>query len=261
MIYNKLGKTDLLVSAIGLGGHEYRWLHAGNIANSRQLRYNPVRADVVAAARSGGINFYDTTYQEEVQSLGHILNQTGGRNELVINGMIIDLLKQINGLRQAERKALILSELDVRLDLLGSDHFDIFMLCNIEMAYDPHLAMEVMEVFLQEREKGKFRFIGVSGHNYDRFLDFLSLDPPVDVVMFPYNYYRANEPGSSLNRLLAEVRDRDLGFIAIKPLCWSVYGVPFTAINAEWYDIEDLVIEGILLAGVCRCCPDQCCWC
>jgi len=236
-----LGKTGLHVSAIGLGGHEYRWLHAGNIIKSRHLHFNPKRSCLVARARDSGINFFDTTYQEEVQSLGHILHKTGGRDGIVINGMIIDLLKQVKGLPTTERKNLILSELDIRLELLGSDYFDIFMLCNIEMAYDPKLAMEAMEIYSAEKEKGKLRYIGVSGHDYDRFLDFLALDPPIDVVMFPYNYYRAHEPGSSLERLLGEVQRKDLGLIAIKPLCWSVYGVPFTAINAEWHDIQQLV--------------------
>lgn len=238
---NRLGKTELVVSAIGLGGHEYRWLHAGNIVHKRHMRFNPDREQVVERALHAGINYFDTTFEEEVQSLGHILEKTGGKYALVINGMIIDLLKQVKGFTASQRKALIVSELDVRLDLLSRDYFDIFMLCNLELGYDPDLALEALDIFLREKEKGKIRFIGVSGHHYQRLLDFLAFDPPLDVVMFPYNYYRVGEQNNKLPELLSEVRHRDLGFVAIKPLCWSIYGVPFTAINAEWYEIQELI--------------------
>jgi predicted aldo/keto reductase-like oxidoreductase len=241
MKMSRLGKTALIVSAIGLGGHEYRWLHAGNIVNKRHVFFNPERERVVARALDGGINYFDTTYQEEVQSLGHILGRIGRKKDVVINGMMIDLLKQINGLPAAQRKTLILSELDVRLELMGREYFDIFMLCNLELDYDPERALEALDIFRKEKQKGKLRFIGISGHDYDRFLDFLALDPEIDVVMFPYNYFRAHQNGSSLSQLMVEVKRRDLGFVAIKPLCWSVYGVPFTAINAEWFDIQELI--------------------
>jgi predicted aldo/keto reductase-like oxidoreductase len=74
---NVLGKTGLEVSVLGLGGHEYRWLHGGNIADSRQIRFNPERAKLVALALEKGVNFFDTTFQEEVHSLGHVLKGIG----------------------------------------------------------------------------------------------------------------------------------------------------------------------------------------
>jgi hypothetical protein len=74
---NILGKTGLRVSVLGLGGHECRWLHAGNIKDSRHVRFNPERLGVVKRALDAGGNLFDTTFQEEVESLGHILGKVG----------------------------------------------------------------------------------------------------------------------------------------------------------------------------------------
>jgi aryl-alcohol dehydrogenase-like predicted oxidoreductase len=242
---NILGKTGLEVSAIGIGGHEYRWLHAGNIKDSRHIHFNPERQKLVAMAINNGVNYFDTTYQEEVQSLGHVLKNLGKNESLIINGMIIDVVKQVMGLSKHERETFIQRELDLRLEFLGRDYFDIFMLCNLELNYDPDLIQEVISIYQKHQQAGKFRFIGISGHSYSHFLEFLNLEPEIDVVMFNYNYARVHENGNQLAELLAVIEEKRLGFVAIKPLVWSIYGVPFTAINAEWYDIQELIQQAI----------------
>ena len=242
---NILGKTGLEVSAIGLGGHEYRWLYAGNIKDSRHIYFNPERKKLVAMALDHGVNYFDTTYQEEVQSLGHVLKYLGNIDSLVINGMIIDVVKQVTGLSKHERETFIQRELDLRLEFLGRDYFDIFMLCNLELNYAPDLIREVISIYQKHQNDGKFRFIGISGHSYSHFLEFLKFEPEIDVVMFNYNYSRVHEEGGQLEELLAVIKEKRLGFVAIKPLVWSIYGVPFTAINAEWYDIQELIQQAI----------------
>lgn len=238
---NLLGKTGLEVSVLGLGGHEYRWLYGGNIVDSRQIRFNPERAKTVALALEKGVNFFDTTFQEEVQSLGHVLTEIGGRDKIYINGMVINALDQIRPMHDNERKEFIRRELETRLELLGSDYFDIFMLCNIGKGYDRENALQVLHLLQRHRDAGKFRFIGVSCHSYDILSDFLKMDPQIDVVMFQYNYALAHESGSGLDSLLAEINKRNIGMVAMKPLCWTMYGIPFTAINGNWYDLQELV--------------------
>lgn len=238
---NMLGKTGLEVSVLGLGGHEYRWHYAGNIVNSRQIRFNPERTKIVARAVEKGVNFFDTTFQEEVQSIGHALREIGGRDKIHINGMVINVLDQIRPLNDAERKEFVRRELETRLQLLGSDYFDIFMLCNISKGYDAENALQVVDLFQQHRRDGKFRFIGVSCHSYAILTDFINMDPQIDVVMFQYNYSLAHESGSGLDILLQEIDKRNIGMIAMKPLCWTMYGIPFTAINVTWFDLQELV--------------------
>ena len=235
-----LGETGLEVSALGLGGHEYRWLHAGNIVDGRHVRFNPVRAEVVSRARELGINYFDTTLREEVQSLGHVLAEIGGRDDIVINGMIVDVLRRSQEMTPDESEEFIRDELETRLRLLGGP-FDIFMLGAIDYGYERQRAADAVEVYQRHREDGKFRYLGVSCHAYDVLTDLLRMDLPVDVVMFPYNYARSREPNNGLPGLLDAAAERNLGMVAMKPLCWTMYGIPFTAINAEWHHIQELI--------------------
>jgi len=237
---NRLGKTELEVSVLGLGGHEYRWLHAGNIRNSRHTRFNPERLELVNRARERGINYFDTTFQEEAQSLGRILKQTGGRDEIIVNGMIISVLKRTDRMTDAQADSFIREELETRLEFLGSP-FDIFMLCAIDHGYDPSTARRVVDIYERHREAGAFKFLGVSCHSYRVLVDFLRLDIPVDVVMFPFNYGRNHLHGSDLKEIFRLIDERDLGAVAIKPLCWTRYGIPFTCINPEGHDIQTLI--------------------
>ena len=43
------------------------------------MAFDPARGQVIRQALDGGINFFDTTFFEEVQSLGHVIAQFGCR--------------------------------------------------------------------------------------------------------------------------------------------------------------------------------------
>jgi predicted aldo/keto reductase-like oxidoreductase len=241
---NILGKTGLRVSIIGLGGHEYRWLHAGNIKDSRQVQFNPERWRVVKRALDAGVNLFDTTFQEEVQSLGHILGRLGWPGDVVVNGMALGILSRTVDMSAEQRKRYVQEELDIRLQLLGRDYFDIFMLCSINRQYDRDRAYEMIDIYKREQAKGKFRFLGVSCHTHEELLDFLRTNPPIDVVMFPYNYGIAHNTGGMFDgypEVLELIAEQNLGMIAIKPLCWTLYGVPFTLFCSHEHDVQELV--------------------
>ncbi len=72
---NVLGRTGLEVSALGLGGHEYRWLHAGNITESGC----PVWQDGVFVRGQAGIdsaNEEDTCIAFDVGSGYYVFRQS-----------------------------------------------------------------------------------------------------------------------------------------------------------------------------------------
>lgn len=239
-----LGKTGLRVSVIGIGGHEYRWLHAGNIKDSRHVWFNPERLRVVKRALDAGVNLFDTTFQEEVHSLGHTLSKLGWPKDVVVNGMVIGILSRTTGMSARERERFVREELDVRLKLLGRDYFDIFMLCAINRSYDRERVYEIFDIYSQERAKGKFRFLGVSCHTHEALLDLLGSHPPIDVVMFPYNYAIAQNTGGMFDgypQMLELMVQQGLGMIAMKPLCWTLYGVPFTLFCSHEHDVQELV--------------------
>ena len=81
MLYNKLGNTDVELSIIGLGGHEFlpngssrgfnedskRAVTPGEIFDGFGGRK---RRAVLAAALDNGINFFDATMDSEKEALG-----------------------------------------------------------------------------------------------------------------------------------------------------------------------------------------------
>ena len=87
MRYNILGRTGLSVSELGLGGHEYR--RAAFLDNGRFTELDLARIPTVNAGLAAGINYFDTTFTEEVQSLGWVLKELNvPLDKVVINGMI-----------------------------------------------------------------------------------------------------------------------------------------------------------------------------
>jgi len=86
MIYRRIGKSDVILSAIGLGGHEY-------LPNGRSRGFNEVpdlavqpgyvlpgfggerRLDLIRFCYESGINFFDATMDSEKEALGRNLQQ------------------------------------------------------------------------------------------------------------------------------------------------------------------------------------------
>jgi aryl-alcohol dehydrogenase-like predicted oxidoreductase len=238
MKYRVLGKTGLRVSALGLGGHEFKWYGDGHVGSGRMTSFDPGRTDVIERALEGGVNYFDTTFFEEVQSLGYQIAQLKCREQMIINGMIIDTCFRAQQ-AHAEGQNLasfVQNEMDTRLELLGSDHFDIFMLCNINLGYSPSLMTDLFSEYDKLRRQGKCRFLGVSCHDFAILQEFLQLDLPVDVVMFWHNFpigirqpvcgHAAFDP-DALDEALRLAADRNLGKVGMKSLTWFERATPF----------------------------------
>ena len=238
MRYNTLGKNGLRVSALGLGGHEFDWSFSGHVKDSRMTTFDPDRTAVIEKALEGGINYFDTTFFEEVQSLGHQIAKLNCRDQMVINGMVIDTARRSQAVRDAggDVETFIRDEVDTRLELLGSDHFDVFMLCNISQAYTPELTSELIDIYQKLQQEGKFRFIGASCHDFRILHEFVLRDLPIDVVMFWYSYPTGTRQpvcGHTdfetewVDAALKAIDERNIGKVAMKPLTWFCRALPF----------------------------------
>lgn len=238
MKYNTLGKTGLQVSALGLGGHEFEWSFSGNVKNSRMTSFDPDRTAVIEKAFEGGVNYFDTTFFEEVQSLGHQIEKLNCRDQMVINGMVIDTARRSQAVRDegGDVEKFIRDEVDTRLELLRSDHFDLFMLCNISRDYTSEILSELIGIYQKLQQEGKFRFIGASCHDFKILHDFAQLDLPIDAVMFWYSYptgTRQPVRGHTdfevewVDAALRTIDEKTIGKVAMKPLTWFWRALPF----------------------------------
>jgi aryl-alcohol dehydrogenase-like predicted oxidoreductase len=152
MEYTTFGRTGLRVSVAGLGC-------GGNSALG--LAKGGSEADAIAVVHKAidlGINIFDTAHQYETEvALGKAIK--GKRDGLVICTK--------TGSRQGNDvvpTSVMLAELDQSLRDLDVDCIDVFQLQGVAPAHYDRLMAEHVPLLLKERDKGKFRFLGISEH-------------------------------------------------------------------------------------------------
>ena len=242
MLYSPFGNTGLSVSRLSMGGHEYRWSFTGHLKDARFTTVNPARESLIAHAIEQGVNYFDTTFFEEVQSLGQVLSRLKMRRKVTVNGMIIDVVGRAGRMHASEVERFVIDELDTRLSLLKDDHFDFFSLNAIDQGYQPGLVTDILYYYEKQRERGKFRFTGITCHDWALAHEFLgTTDAPVRMLMIPCNFASVNNPdekNKTLPGLIKLARDRGIAITAMKSLCWFAYGVPFTCFSDLHEDVQ-----------------------
>lgn len=164
MEYTTLGRTGLRVSVAGLGcgGNSKLGLGTGHSAAHA--------ADIVRRALDLGVNCIDTAqYYGTEPAVGKAI-QGRARDSVVISTK--HKVSLIDG--TVFTVAEILAGLDHSLRALGTDHVDVFCLHTVlPQEYDRVMA-EIVPPLLREKEKGKFRFLGIT--------EFAGRDPRHDML-------------------------------------------------------------------------------
>jgi aryl-alcohol dehydrogenase-like predicted oxidoreductase len=219
--YRNLGSTDLVISEIGLGGHEYR--RRAFVQHSRFTELDPNRKEVVRTALEMGVNYFDTTYAEEAQSIGTMLQALHvPRDRVYVNGMSVDMFRHLGERPAADWPAFIEAEVTERLELLHSDYIDLFCICSLEKDITPQRLDGALETLNRLKECGMLRHIGASCHNPALLARVIAERNPFAMVMTPINYHK--HPPEAL---LQAVRQHGVGLVAIKPFVWVHYGLAF----------------------------------
>lgn len=227
MEYRRLGKTGLMVSAIGVGGH---WKRLSEVTgqnfekdtfygNDTRAASNPAlvknRADVLSRAIDLGVNYIDACSGPEVCVYAAALK---GRRHKMHFGYSWGFKES----RHAEYRSApaLLRSLDEGLRAAGLDYVDLWRI-SLPMTAIPDLdvvkqvedgAIEAME---KARKSGKARFTGVSSHNRV-WLEYLVKTYPdqMQVVLFPYT---ANTKEMPTDSIFDTLRKHDTGVFGIKP--------------------------------------------
>ena len=212
MEYRRLGRTELMASHVGLGGHHL----SGDQA---------MRDRVVARCLDLGINYFDTTSDGEADELGQSLEACGGRDRAYVVRDFLDA--RDSGLRNAgeqEYKERVLRRLDDGLRLLRTDYVDLFRMTPPESGMEEfHNVQWFAEAFVEAREQGKCGFMGLSTHNPEFQARAVREVPAVDVVYLPYNYVFSGAADRLFPNVTGEgslfelCRERDKGIVTIKP--------------------------------------------
>lgn len=143
---------------------------------------------------------------------------------------------------QKRDKAGALAELETSLRLMGTDHVDLWQMHVLVEKDEWETAMRedgALVAFIEARESGKVRFLGVTGHGHNApSMHLRSLGRfDFDSVLFPWNWSLSRNPEYSraVADLVGECRRRNVAFQLIKAFLrrpWSGQTQP----RATWYE-------------------------
>jgi len=148
MDYTTLGRTGLKVSVAGLGcGGDSRIGQGAAMSTAESVRLIRLAADL-------GVNLIDTgrNYGTE-EVVGAALR------ELPRDSVVVSTKFQV---RSNTSAAAAVAGLDESLRALGIDCIDVFHLHGLLPADYDYAVAEVVPALLRERDRGKFRFLGVT---------------------------------------------------------------------------------------------------
>ena len=208
MGYRRLGKTEIMISEVSLGGHGSQGLQN--------------RVDVLTRAAELGVNYFDTNIVEECAEYGKALR--GRRDHWTIGFASWPQKITTEYEDQLSRDGMI-RQIEARLKDYQTDVLDIWRPVGATWGKGqtkiPTMLMVsrktldlVVEAFEMVHRQGKVRFLGISAHNPKVFRRVLNDYPQFSVIIFPYLFLTKPFGGDSL---LALAKTKDVGVIGLKP--------------------------------------------
>jgi len=133
-------------------------------------------------------------------------------------------------------------ELRKSLQVLGTDHFDLYQIHGISKMEDVDKAMAkggAIEALIEAKETGLAKHLGITGHNMVALAEALRRFD-FETVMFPLNFvaHAHPDPENDWGPVLALCKDRGIGAIAIKAVAkrrWVSQERPY----GTWYEPLD----------------------
>ncbi len=232
MEFTTLGRTNLRVSVAGLGcgGSSRLGLTAGHsTAHS---------VGIIHQAVDLGVNLIDTAKSYGTEAIvGEALKSL--KRESVI---ISTKHKAAEGKTQIPASEVV-AGLDDSLKTLGTDYVDIFFLHTVLPDAYAHAAQELVPALLREREKGKFRFLGITEmppkDPHHEMLQRAFKDDCWDVLMFAFHMLGQNAKQLVFPQVLAQ----NIGTLIMFAVR-SLFSIP----GRLQQDIGTLVADGKLPA-------------
>jgi len=222
------GKIGPAVTQVGLGGE----------GTLRTFERSPDALPVIKEAALQGITYFDSAkaYAGSEGYYGEFW-----REHLSLRSRIFQTSKSA-----ARSKDEATRELSQSLTNMGLHHLDLWQIHDIRTREDieriegPNGALEA---FVEARDAGLVRFVGVTGHYNPEILLHAVKNWPVDAVLMPVNPAEA-VLGGFLDDVMAAASDRGLAIIGMKVLGGSHY------ISTEAGITPELLLRFALSKGV-----------
>jgi aryl-alcohol dehydrogenase-like predicted oxidoreductase len=238
MEYRRLGRTNLMLSVISMGGH---WKKIPHKPGSEEFKKN--RREVIYAALDHGINYIDACSSGEVavyaEALGNRRKEiyfgfdwTGARKSEIAGS--VEKLKQgmDEGLKQAKLDYVDLWRMTMREQTTRNSQAEIE---NVAAALD------------WAKKTGRARATGLSTHHRPWIAEAVAKYPQFEVIVTPYSAGTREKPVGSM---FDSLRRNDVGFIGIKPFAsgtlFASLGVPDSPTRREDNDRARMALRHVL---------------
>ena len=213
----RFGKTDREVTLVGLGGEGVL----------RTYGRHAEAAAVITEALNQGITYFDSAkaYAGSEDYYGEVWRGRPDLRERVF---------------QASKSASRLhadAEMDLQATLqrMGIETLDLWQIHDVRTFAEIREiegAGGALDAFIEARESGIVRQIGVTGHHDPDVLSHAVENWPVDAVMMPVNPVEG-APGGFLDTTLATAKEQGVAVIGMKVLGGSNYIAPETGVTPE----------------------------
>ena len=234
MTYRRLGKSNLMVSEVSLGGH-WKNRNAGRYWDSFANEEVPDdvaknRTDVVSACIDTGINYLDITTAAECLCYGAALK--GRRDKMYVGADIHNLGPRKPQFCNVKSQTHNVEEC---LRLLKTDYLDIWRPQAI-MAGELNTDADVealVETFQKLHKAGKVRHLGISSHTRPWLQHVVETFGEFEMIIFPCSAVTREKgkpptegnieevnPGHRSDQtqsIFQAVRKQDVGIVTIKP--------------------------------------------
>ncbi len=202
-----LGKTGLMLSEVGFGGHSWEYPRVPDGDDWRQVSEDEA-VEMISVALDMGVNFFDAdTAVREHEIPARTLKRLGRADEAYV---CIRLCHKMKG--QEQDKQEIYSFLDERLKLWPRDYVDIMMVSMVTEEYwDMSYAIEAFDKVKQE---GKVRFTGFGSHfTPENYIEAIGkYGAAFDICSMPYNVRH-----TAAEEIFPVAEEHNLGIVTIKP--------------------------------------------
>jgi predicted aldo/keto reductase-like oxidoreductase len=201
MEYRRHGKTNLMVSAVCLGGHS---------GSDDKERY-----EIVSRSIDVGVNYIDACTGSEVRRDAKALK--GRRDKMYLGFSNIGMEPRHEDYRTAKK---MMEGLDELLKDANLEYADLWRITCLEPGgrHTFNTSCEIAEVLEKAKKQGKVRFGGFASHDRRWIKFMIEYFPQIDVVCFPFTTMTKAAPKDSL---FAALKKCDVGAFGIKPFAAS----------------------------------------
>lgn len=205
------GKTGLKVGRIGLGA-----------ARFTKDKTDEEAARLVNLCLDSGMNLVDTAcnYGDDWASwrvLGKVF-KTRKRDDFILSNKLEWIDEEINRLKLTKS---IEEQVDISLKTMNVDYIDMYLVHCLYNAgtYEKLVQGGFIEDMIKVRDKGKVRFIGITGHCHPAMIQACKRYPEIEVVMGGQNVMREHFFFDRDAALLNDYAQRhNLGILVMKPM-------------------------------------------